>query len=197
MIRLICRFTIASIVLILLLIITARAVGSTNKPPALAMLDPGNCPQPCWHGIQPGVTTMKQAHTILNNDPTLIDIRTPKEFGGCWRSISPALAIVCIGSGDNIGLKGLTYYVSQWPSQNSMQLGDAINLLGEPISTYSCPYIKGLKTTVPGPHWAVFVQFPPHIMAIAYKAEGTATSSNIPRISPEMIIHEMHSYPAA
>lgn len=48
-----------------LLMVGARAIGATNPSPAVAILDPGNCPQPCWHGIQPGKTTFEQAKALL------------------------------------------------------------------------------------------------------------------------------------
>jgi hypothetical protein len=41
------------------LVFGVRAIGQLSTPPT-THLDPGDCEQPCWQGIQPGVNTREQ-----------------------------------------------------------------------------------------------------------------------------------------
>jgi hypothetical protein len=196
MIRLICRFTIASMVLILLLIITARAIGSTNKPHALAMLDPGNCPQPCWHGIQPGMK-VNYAQAILHGDPVLVSVEPTLQgkyadgvFAACWRRTLDTSWRGCIEPYHD-EKRTQVNRIFLWPSQGGFRLGDLINSFGEPIATYTCPAIDGLETTLPKPYLGVSILFRNGISALAYKTKDP----NKQRIYPNMLIHDLIYWP--
>jgi hypothetical protein len=193
MIRLVRNFTIASIVLLALLIIIARVIGGTNKLPALAMLDPGNCPQPCWHSIKPGMK-VDYAKAILESDSLLLSVEPTLHgkyadgvFAACWQMILDTPWIGCIERYYNDEKNKGVERIFLWPSQGGLRLGDLINILGDPVATYSCPAISGLETTFPEPHLGVSVHFRNGISALAYKTKDP----NQQRIDPNMLIHDL------
>lgn len=51
--------------LFVFLIAGARLAGTAASIPAAAALDTGECSQPCWQGIEPGVTWINRAQGIL------------------------------------------------------------------------------------------------------------------------------------
>ena len=72
MIRLLPRVTLL-IVFFTVIIGGIRVIMPGDDPFAkrLAALDPAKCPMPCWLGIRPGVTTMREAVLIALNSPFL------------------------------------------------------------------------------------------------------------------------------
>jgi hypothetical protein len=187
------RFTIASIVALSLLIVTARAIGSTNKPPALALLDPGDCPQPCWHGIQPGVTKMEAAKMVLKGETNLANISPPTEnHGGCWRTTTPVSWVICVGANSGAEkLPGRVDDITFWPSEGTLRLSDAVNLFGTPTSVYSCPTISGLKTNLAGPHRAITVMFGTYGTGVIYKPSGLSDNPTATRVTLDMIVYDL------
>lgn len=67
-----------------LFVSTARAIGRTYPPSLLETVwQTYRCaPQPCWHDLQPGVTTLKQAKVILDQDQKVIKVtESGSDFG--------------------------------------------------------------------------------------------------------------------
>src|SRR5689334_8090131 len=65
------RLTFTTIFLISpisLVIGLSRGLSQQNAPPNARLFATGNCAQPCWHGIQPGKTTLNEAEAILRAD---------------------------------------------------------------------------------------------------------------------------------
>src|SRR5436853_5924144 len=85
MIRL-CNWTVRAIVISIVLLALARIVGTAQSSPLMAVLDVGPCIQPCWHGIQPGLTTLPQAAQILRAD-SRFHVNTADFYELCWTSI--------------------------------------------------------------------------------------------------------------
>jgi hypothetical protein len=196
--RLIRRVTLVSIILFAVLIIIARVIGSGNKPPALAMLDPGNCPQPCWHGIQPGITTVGKAVEGLSSDVDFDSTALTTNSGRlrpCWRTASYGIWRVCIENVEQ--LSDSVSFINLWPSQDGIRLGDAINVLGDPLSIYSCPANAGLRLDVSSQYtWSVFLVFRGSIRVTAYKSFDLSTDKyEIPKVSPYMMIRDFSYYP--
>jgi hypothetical protein len=201
MIRLICRFTIASIVLLALLILVARVIGGRNKPAALAMLAPGNCPQPCWHGIQPGITTMEGARAILGADPAIEFVPPPSPIVSeglelCWHVKSAALSAGCMSTSGESG--GQVAFLVIRLHQGAMRLGDIINLVGQPASISVCSSIERIISTLPRPHWSVYAISENHTAVEAYGTLYLANGFFVWRIDPNMIVYDIvYSSPRA
>jgi hypothetical protein len=190
------RFTITSIVVLALLIVTARAIGSTNKPPAMAMLDPGDCPQPCWQGIRPGVTTFHDAKANLRADP---DVRVVGEEANemCWRMISKNGWAGCIESdGGPDQRTARVAYIVVWLPQNAMRLGDMVSSFGNPKAAWVCLQINSITSTLPTPHSSVTPRFQNGISGMAYTTRNSRLGKNIVLADPNMNIFYMYYGPA-
>ncbi len=75
--------------------------GSVPESPRLAAIDPGSCAMPCWLGIQPGITTMRDAVKLVVNspfiDPASIEPLTNSagtSFRAQWKSPTQMLSTV-------------------------------------------------------------------------------------------------------
>jgi hypothetical protein len=190
------RFTIASIVVFALLIVAARAIGSTNKPPALAILDPGDCLQPCWHGIRPGVTTFHDAKANLRADP---DVRVvgEEEKELCWQMISKSGWAGCIESdGGPDQRTARVANIVVWLPQNTMRLGDMVSNFGDPKAVWVCLQIISITSTLPTPHSSVAPRFQNGISGIAYTTRNSRLGKNIVLADPNMNIFYLYYGPA-
>jgi hypothetical protein len=137
--RLLRNFIVASIAVLVLLIVVARVIGSTNKLPALAMLDPGNCPQPCWHGIRPGGTSYENAKEIILADfRASSTIEAGEIYGICWHL--GAVWEGCAYSIQDSEQKKSVSSIIFKPLKDSIRLrsGDLINLFGTPVYKTAC-----------------------------------------------------------
>jgi hypothetical protein len=187
------RFTVASIVVLALLIVTARAIGSTNKPPALAILDPGDCPQPCWHGIRPGVTTSGQALALLEADSTLIKgTGIPDQIHfPFWYRISQKAWVLSIwinAHAPNVPV----YRITHWLPHEALQLGDIINFLGTPVAITHCSEMSIPQAAISEKSWGAFLIFKGNIWATVYKPSRV----NHHRLTPDMTVIGLYYYPA-
>jgi hypothetical protein len=178
------RFTVASIVVVALLIATARAIGSTHKPPALAILDPGDCPQPCWHGIRPGVTTVAEATAILTADSNVGLYKVSDEASVCW-NVSQTFIVGCLWTTSS-STRPITNMIIWFP-QDALRLGDIVNLLGLPRTIQACPYITDVKTTLQGQQRAVRPEFTTNVGIVAYAPVEPYRNKKSPTADPFMI----------
>ncbi|MCC7447713.1 MAG: hypothetical protein IT324_09865 [Anaerolineae bacterium] len=125
-----------------LLMVGVRAIDVTNPSPAVAILDPGNCSQPCWHGIQPGKTTFGQIKTLLRTDNGWFIhsydqnhslewymIASPDWYGSAYRN--PPYA-------DNPNTDYPVQAVQLFFPEGSFQLHSAIALWGRPTAILLC-----------------------------------------------------------
>src|SRR5581483_3438496 len=93
--------------LLLALLNTLAIVGiltlTSHRPNADApFFDPGHCDQPCWHGIKIGVTTLREATTILENSPDFArpDRHPSMDCASSWIILASPFT-VCFGSISN------------------------------------------------------------------------------------------------
>jgi hypothetical protein len=127
-------------ILLIVLILSARLVGSRNKVPGAAIFDPGNCPQPCWHGIQPGKTTLDEAEAILRADPLFSDIRREQpvvRFHLDWTINSNPVYYGGVHAENNVITK-IWIIISPINTHDGVPLMDAILAIGSPQSIFTC-----------------------------------------------------------
>jgi hypothetical protein len=117
------------------LLLGARIVGGTVKPPAAALLDSGVCTQPCWNGIQPGLTTLQQARDILMADHQ-IQVEALDAHHLCWQSRANQAWRGCADEGWITG--GQVRYLELTFGPGALRLGDAILLFGQPVNPALC-----------------------------------------------------------
>jgi hypothetical protein len=124
-------YTAASILAFALILLAVRVIGSRNQP-ATALLESGNCEQPCWHGIRPGETSFQQATTILQADSSYnLSLTAGKSL--CWLSLKSTSWYGCTeGHGETVQDVELSL------PDGMLRLGDAIALFGMPIAARLC-----------------------------------------------------------
>jgi hypothetical protein len=119
-------------------------VNRTPSNPTFAILAPDpKCPQPCWRGIQLGVTTLDEAYTTLRADQASItEVAQPYEHIVNWRlpflpSVAPSLMHWFGRPGNDV--QAIRFDVNPF-SKNEFKLADAIFLWGTPraMSVYYC-----------------------------------------------------------
>ncbi len=108
---------------------------SRRTPIVVAQLsNPGNCTQPCWHGIQPGQTTMAEARKILDADRGLEMLPNSGSIPQ-WRSTQTSGWIVSV-SGENLvdylDLEGRFMATSDLVLPD-VHLGDLVQAFGQPV----------------------------------------------------------------
>jgi hypothetical protein len=134
--------TAAMIVALVLIMTAMRLIGGwAAQPAAAAILDPGSCPQPCWHGIQPGKTTFRQAQAIFRASPDRITL--PNDYLTST-SMRFTLDTRWYGQVYRLGdtasnLDNSLQFIILQPPANTMRLGDALLLFGEPLASVLCP----------------------------------------------------------
>src|SRR5438552_5385841 len=90
-------YTVSVLLTLVILLVMARVVGGTIKPSGFALFQLNQCsPEPCWHDIQPGVTTVEQARAILAADPGLA-ANLATYYDNCWYMVSVPSWKICIG----------------------------------------------------------------------------------------------------
>lgn len=139
----------ASLTIVLIVsMLSARLIGSRNKIPGAAIFDPGDCPQPCWHGIQPGKTTLDEAEAILRADPLFSDIRREQpvvRFDLDWTINSNPIYFGGIRAENNVVTK--IWIMSYW-LHDGVPLTDAMLALGSPQSISVCDGVSGRHATM-------------------------------------------------
>jgi hypothetical protein len=124
-------YTATSILAFGLIFAAIRVVGGRNQS-TTALLEAGNCEQPCWHSIQPGKTSFRQATTILKADSTYNVSQTAGKTL-CWFSLKSASWYGCTdGHGETVQDIELSL------PDGMLQLGDVIALFGLPIAARLC-----------------------------------------------------------
>jgi hypothetical protein len=139
----------ASLTIVLCIsMLSARLIGSRNKVPGAAIFDPGDCSQPCWHGIQPGKTTLDEAEAILRADPLFSDIRREQpvvRFDLEWTINSNPIYGGGVRAENNVVTK--IWIMSYW-LHDGVPLTDAMLALGSPQSISVCSGPSGRHATM-------------------------------------------------
>jgi hypothetical protein len=136
---------IASIWLTLIvLLITARVVGGVLQPFRFSLFRLYQCkPEPCWHDIRPGVTTMAQARAMLAADNGLA-ANLATVYDNCWYMVSAPSWTVCFGPPQAARNDSVGYLYLRFESApEAPQLGDVLTLFGEPVGSKLCWYRFG------------------------------------------------------
>jgi hypothetical protein len=121
-----------------------RLAGRLGRPPDRAILNPGACSLPCWHGIRPSATTLTQAETIIRADQTL-RINTYTADTLCWQIQSDTFVQGCAYTFKNVGAdNNLVEIINLVPRSNAFHLGDAVSFFGLPVAAQpSCISTNG------------------------------------------------------
>jgi hypothetical protein len=130
MIRFLLRRSILLMVVFTALTMAARALGITRPfNPALAGFSEGcqDKPQPCWHGIVPGVTPMEEAEATLIRQGYRID--RPNEGGGEAIRVTSDFQCTVILYGDHL-TKEVDFF--DFRGDCDLRLGDMLAFLGVP-----------------------------------------------------------------
>ena len=147
--RRITLWSVAFVGIFALLVLLIRAHPSTpNSVFATALATDPTCPQPCWHGIQLGQTTVDEAYDILRADPAAFaTIERPYVYFVTWQLVSlPNIkaSLVHVASSPNNDVQSISFdlYNTLWSKDSQFTLADAMQLWGTPIgsSLYYCSY---------------------------------------------------------
>ena len=114
-----------------LLILAARAMGSTQPPPqALKELHLTDCALPCWLGITPGKTTFDEAvQRVSAAYPTTVDTSIYRDSVYADYQAGLSSGQVAVFAGKNGIVREITLITSY---VEGMTLGDLVNLYGSP-----------------------------------------------------------------
>jgi hypothetical protein len=166
----------AAIVLIALLLILPDIVESPARD--AARLQTGDCAQPCWRGIRPGVTTLDEAEAILRDDAAL-EI-TKEDDRVCGQSSSPFWQICADTQAATVTRLNWILSVS---GDERVFLSDAIAAFEEPLAAKLC---NRLDT------WHSVVVFNGNVVVIAY---GGSVMTNEPRrFAPDQRVEQVLYY---
>ncbi len=172
--------------ILMLLTIGARIVGNQSVASALARFQANQCsPQPCWHGIRPGQTTLSEAQDILDSDSTISFDAGSEQW--CWHADSGTCWDVTLRSWNRDGDKPLGV-VAIHPAANALKLGDTLTLFGEPLTSNLC-WIAGIRDgdipdTIARPLAAAYLTFKGNLKVIAYNPQRPA----VRQLDPNMIV---------
>jgi hypothetical protein len=149
------------------LIGAARAV-SRLSPPAPVYLDTGPCDQPCWQGVQPGVTTLAE----LNSPATAAVIRR-----------TPYL----ISRAATYG--GETVLSFELNTRGTLTLGDMIRVWGPPEQVAYLGLDYSRMGTLTKPVLSVQLYFFGGLVVVQAFSRGEAR-----RLSPDMRVYAITYY---
>jgi hypothetical protein len=107
------------------------------QPQAVMMFATGGCTQPCWHGIRPGTTTVKEAIDLIEADSTLkVFYRDDRMI--CWHG--PTGSTQNSSCASNIRSPSQIDQISIEIPKGDLKIGDVIRALGQPVwvLSYGC-----------------------------------------------------------
>src|SRR5258706_2102704 len=154
------KFLLKAFLFIAILVLVILAIQFSRRrelSTAEILLNPGNCSQPCWWNIQPGVTTFERSSALLQADKSVVFISPPEVYAGCWRMGPNKSWTGCI-RGDTLRSTTQLFAVHLWPPPDTLRLGEVISILGEPTYAESCLFLEGLDrsvTNLPAPYWGL------------------------------------------
>ncbi len=187
MVRLLVRIT-SLVLLCALSLVFVRGVGSSMESPSGKTLDGYQClPEPCWHGIRPGQTSMAEAETILSQDENFgMDRLALSPSERCWYRANGPLWRVCLGPQQHIpGIVGYVVLKFGGPglaTERAPLLGNALLLFGPPRSATLCWYSFAGPVTNPARSMIADFDFGSGINAEVYELRRPA----VVRLDPAM-----------
>ncbi|MCC7450722.1 MAG: hypothetical protein IT324_25130 [Anaerolineae bacterium] len=183
--RLISMMGCITLVLVFL-IIGGRVVGSQPSSAALARFQAAQCaPQPCWHNIRPGQTTLDDARTVLRRDPA-VDF-DPATEQWCWHGDPGLCWYVTLRSWSRDTDKPLNV-IAIYPPANAVKLGDTLALFGAPLTSNLC-WIAGIQdgdisAAIARPLAAAYLTFKGNLKVIAYNPQRPT----LRQLDPNMVV---------
>jgi hypothetical protein len=124
---------------LLTLAIARPRIMATAGTEAMQMVNPGDCAQPCWQGIQPGKTTLKQAQAILTaadmavTQSNYIDATGRTTYQLCWQRAQKPYWKGCVSTSNNPYPDGVVQDIDfLYPE---ITLGEAVQVFGDPLGT--------------------------------------------------------------
>jgi hypothetical protein len=130
--RLLLRFAAATLVGFALLIYTVRALGSSQPPPAvLSRLHLTECVLPCWMGITPGATAMRDAAqrlSTINLGGPMSEANDGRSMWGTFE-VNGSLVYVQIQATDDALVRQITLISAL---VDGVRFGDVVSDLGVP-----------------------------------------------------------------
>jgi hypothetical protein len=123
-----------------LLLYGTRIVGYATRSPGNAIVDAGNCSQPCWHGIQPGTTTLDRAQAAVLSDNRVNFVQVAPRFDNeaCWETLTDPAWLACTVFLYGARTAQRIQLIHIDPPQGALRLGDAVALFGEPVAASLC-----------------------------------------------------------
>jgi hypothetical protein len=158
----------------------ARGIGATNTLPLATILDAGNCSQPCWHGIQPGRTTLAEARALLRNDPVWGNATYDSNGRLTWEMAdTPGWRGSATGS--RYAETRTIQSIDLIPPRGAVRLGDIVTLMDSPRRLRFCDRSSS-------DHIHLF--FEDNMEVIAVRPEG----GPIDQIAPDLVIRSIRYY---
>jgi hypothetical protein len=134
MIRLLVRTTfITALVALACVVIIGRARAATTYQSPV--LDPGQCPLPCWMGMRFNSTTLTQAGAYLETRSELVVTQRLDEMVCFQFTDDQPMDRGCVRS-----FRGISYpdntiaHIALWSRSNRVRLGDLLLLYGKPTA---------------------------------------------------------------
>lgn len=172
------------------MVVVARGAGeSAARPPALGAFEREQClPSPCWRGVRPGRTTIRQAEAIFNEQFFRVSGNTDRQV--CWSGEVCWYYVVrpWVSSAPDVSVGEIVVR----PAPGDLKLGDAVRLFGSPLTAQLC-WIPGstsgdVDPGVPRPLLVAYLTFKGGIKVVAFNPNDPM----LPRYVPEMIVHKIY-----
>lgn len=139
------------VVVVVILVLFALLVmrqGQLEKLPDLLIIGAGNCSQPCWNGIQPGITSYRAARGSADNADDFHNLHTNQDYFCESRTNYQ----VCIWE-----YNGVVSEIHLNPTDETVQMADLAAFFGEPLTARICTQIDT---------WISQISFAPGSVAI-------------------------------
>lgn len=171
-------YTGALACIIALTLALTRLLGSLAAPPSILVLDMDGCPQPCWQGNRLGVSTFNRADVVFAASSTFVFDLLPEHNGACRQPSPRQTATACPSDGLYTASGTPIENLTLMPMRGDLRLGDAIDLLGQPLCWRAGSY-------------GAYVYFQGNFMLVV----GRPTSGPIRRLDPAMLVNWMSYRP--
>ncbi len=155
-------FTCVLTMALALPVVGVRLIGAIPEPPiGVSLLESGSCAQPCWHGIRPGETSLREVADILRGDGYTIREDFPYEL--CWDLWADLPGHGCVRK-SNPEPGGPMDQVELDLPDDALPLGYMITKLGEPLSARLCVSQNKAGATVV----TAYLYFPGNVEVMAH-----------------------------
>ncbi len=187
--------TALSVAAFILLLFGTHIIGYATRSPGNAIVDAGDCQQPCWRGIQPGTTTLDKARASVTayNQVSFAQVEPRFDNEACWETLTESAWRACTvflygaRSAQRIQLIHID------PPQGALLLGDAVALFGEPVAASLCWWNMNIAG-MPNYFLRGRVFFSGNIEAWVYDLKQPM----VRHYTPDMIVFTLrYHYPAA